>query len=323
MQANKLTVIRDSPAPIIPALVAGAGERAALRFLEFFTVNIRNKNTRKAYARAAGAFLHWCKGQGIDRLQDVQPVHVAGYVEQLGRTMSPPSVKQHLACIRMLFDWLVTGQVMPSNPAHAVRGPRHSVSKGSTPVLSSEEATALLKDMDVSTVVGLRDRALIAVMTYTFARVGAVVALNVEDYYPQKKRWWLRLREKNGKVNEMPCHHKLEAYLDAYISAAGIAEDRKGPLFRAAIRRTKTLSDHAMSRTDVWYMVRRRAVDADIETSIGCHTFRATGITDYLTNGGKLEIAQRMAGHSNAKTTGLYDRRNDDISVSEVERVGI
>ena len=160
-------------------------------------------------------------------------------------------------------------------------------------------------------------------MTYTFARVGAVVALNVEDYYPQKKRWWLRLREKNGKVNEMPCHHKLEAYLDEYIKAAGIAEDRKGPLFRAAIGRTKKLGGHAMSRIDVWYMVRRRAVDADIETSIGCHTFRATGITDYLTNGGSIEIAQRMAGHSNAKTTGLYDRRNDDISVSEVEKVGI
>jgi len=310
-------------APELPALIGRVGKPASMRFLEFFTVNIRNKNTRNAYARAAAAFLHWCEAKGIDRLQDVQPVHVAGYVEQLGRTMSPPSVKQHLACIRMLFDWLVTGQVMPFNPAHAVRGPRHSVSKGSTPVLAPEEATALLKDMDVSTVVGLRDRALIAVMTYTFARVGAVVALNVEDYYPQKKRWWLRLREKNGKVNEMPCHHKLEAYLDEYIKAAGIADDRKGPLFRAAIRRTKKLSDHAMSRTDVWYMVRRRATDADIETSIGCHTFRATGITDYLTNGGKLEIAQRMAGHSNAKTTGLYDRRNDDISVSEVERVGI
>jgi site-specific recombinase XerD len=307
----------------VPALIAGAGKRASLRFLEFFTVAIRNKNTRKAYARAAAAFLHWCEAKGIDRLQDVQPVHVAGYVEQLGREMSPPSVKQHLACIRMLFDWLVTGQVIPLNPAHAVRGPRHSVSKGSTPVLSSEEATALLKDMDVSTVVGLRDRALIAVMTYTFARVGAVVALNVEDYYPQKKRWWLRLREKNGKVNEMPCHHKLEAYLDAYISAAGIADDRKEPLFRAAIGRTKKLGPGAMSRTDVWYMVRRRASDASIETSIGCHTFRATGITDYLTNGGRIEVAQRMAGHSNAKTTGLYDRRNDDISVGEVERIGI
>jgi site-specific recombinase XerD len=109
-------------------------------------------------------------------------MHVAAYIENLAREMSPPSVKQHLACIRMMFDWLVTGQVVPSNPAHSVRGPRHSVSKGSTPVLSSEEATALLTGMDVSTIMGLRDRAIIAVMTYTFARVGAVVALTVEGY---------------------------------------------------------------------------------------------------------------------------------------------
>ena len=223
----------------------------------------------------------------------------------------------------MLFDWLVTGQVVPVNPAHSVRGPRHSVSKGVTPVLSSEEATALLTGMNVSTVVGLRDRAIIAVMTYTFARVGAVVALNVENYYSQKKRWWLRLSEKNGKVNEMPCHHKLEAYLDAYIDTAGIERDRKGPLFRAAIGKTKKLGKGRMSRKDVWCMVRRRAADAGIETPIGCHTFRATGITDYLTNGGRIEVAQKMAGHSNAKTTGLYDRRNDDISVGEVERIGI
>jgi integrase/recombinase XerD len=154
---------------------------------------------------------------------------------------------QHLACIRMLFDCLVTGQVMPSNPAHSVRGPRHSVSKGVTPVLSSEEATALLTGMDVSSVVGLRDRAIFAVMTYTFARVGAVVALNVEDYFAQKKRWWLRLREKNGKVNEMPCHHKFEEYLDAYIKAAGIEDDRKGPLFRSAIGKTKRLGQGAIS----------------------------------------------------------------------------
>jgi len=250
-------------------------------------------------------------------------VRVAAYIEQLAKEMSPPSVKQQLACIRMLFDWLVTGQVMPSNPAHSVRGPRHSVSMGVTPVLSSEEATALLTGMDVSTVVGLRDRAIIAVMTYTFARVGAVVALTVEDYFAQKKRWWLRLREKNGKVNEIPCHHKLEEYLDAYLHAADIEGDRKKPLFRAAIGKTKKLGQGAMSRTDVWYMVRRRVADAGIETAIGCHTFRATGITDYLTNGGRIEVAQRMAGHSNAKTTGLYDRRNDDVSVGEVERIGI
>jgi site-specific recombinase XerD len=188
----------------LPAIIAGAGKGAKTRFLEFFTVNIRNPNTRAAYHRAAVEFLQWCEARRIGGLDEVRPVHVAAYVEQLGRRISAPSVKQHLACIRMLFDWLVTGQVVPINPAHSVRGPRHSVSKGVTPVLSSEEATALLGGMDVSTVVGLRDRAIIAVMTYTFARVGAVVTLNVEDYYSQKKRWWLRLREKNDSSMKCP-----------------------------------------------------------------------------------------------------------------------
>jgi len=161
-------------------------------------------------------------------------------------------------------------------------------------------------------------------MTYTFARVGAVVALTVEDYFSQKKPWWLRLHEKNGKLYEMPCYHKLEQYLDAHITAArGVVGDRKGPLFRSAIGKTAQLTDRPMLRGDVWSMVRRHASDAGIETAIECHTFRATGITDYLTNGGRIEVAQRMAGHSNAKTTGLYDRRNDDISVGEVERIGI
>ena len=204
-------ILKDSK-PKLPALITGTGKRAAGRFLEFFTVNIRNRNTRAAYARAARNFLAWCEEHGLGRLQDVQPVHVAAYIEGLQAERAAPTVKQHLACIRMLFDWLVTGQIVAANPAHSVRGPRHSVSKGSTPVLSSEEARELLQGMDVSSVVGLRDRAIIATMTYTFGRVGAVVALKVEDYYPQKKRWWLRLHEKNGKVNEMPCHHKGFAF---------------------------------------------------------------------------------------------------------------
>ena len=171
MNAAQSVVLSITVADGLPVLIAGAGDRAALRFVEFFTVTIRNKNTRAAYARAAAEFLRWCEGQQIGALGHVQPVHVAAYVEQLQGKRSAPTVKQHLACIRMLFDWLVTGQVMPTNPAHSVRGPRHSVTKGVTPVLSSEEATALLTGMDVSTVAGLRDRAAIAVMTYTFARV--------------------------------------------------------------------------------------------------------------------------------------------------------
>lgn len=198
---NQLTTIEVSSGTMLPALIAEAGERAAWRFVEFFTVNIRNPNTRAAYGRAAAAFLYWCERHGISSLADVQPMLVAAYIEQLQGQRSAPTVKQHLACIRMLFDWLVTGQVVPTNPAHSVRGPRHSVSRGSTPVLASEEASMLLGGMDVSSVVGLRDRALIAVMTYTFARVSAVVSLRVEDYYSQKKRWWVRLRAFTGSVN--------------------------------------------------------------------------------------------------------------------------
>lgn len=319
----ELTTIQNTSGPELPALIHMAGERAAWRFVEFFTVHIRNKNTRTAYGQAAGAFLRWCEGRGITRIEDVQPMNVAGYIEQLQMTRKAPTVKQHLACIRMLFDWLVTGQVIASNPAHAVRGPRHSVMKGSTTVMSSQEATAFLNSINTSHVVGLRDRALIGVMVYAFARVSAVVSLKVEDYFPLRKRWWLRLSEKGGKVNEMGCHHKLEQFLDEYIAAAGIAEDVKSPLFRAAIGRTGKLSERGMSRVDAWYMVRRRAKDAGLEAAIGNHSFRAIGITDYLENGGDINIAKRMAGHSNIKTTELYDRRGDEISFSEIERVGI
>jgi integrase/recombinase XerD len=190
----------------VPQLIGRAGHQAAWRFLEFFTVHIRNANTRAAYGRAAAFFLHWCEERGISDLTEIKPMHVAGYIEQLRGERSAPTVKQHLACLRMLFDWLVTGQIIPTNPAQSVRGPRHSVSKGATAVISSPEARGLLDSIDAATIVGLRDRALIAVMAFTFARVSAVVGLKVEDYYPQNKRWWLRLREKNGKVNEMPCH---------------------------------------------------------------------------------------------------------------------
>lgn len=318
------TELVPSPsAPALPVLIASAGERANWRFLEFFTVNIRNKNTRAAYTVAARAFLDWCEEKGMSELADVKPIHVAAYIEQLQAKMKAPSVKQHLACIRMLFSWLVTGQIIPTSPAAEVRGPRYSIKKGSTTVMSSQETTAFLKSIDSSHIVGLRDRAFIAVMAYTFARVSAVVNLKVEDYFPLKKRWWLRLQEKGGKVNEMGCHHKLEQYLDEYIAAAGIAEDKKGPLFRAAIGRTRTLADRPISRVDAWYMVRRRARDAGIEGAICNHSFRAIGITDYMNNGGDITIAQRMAGHEDISTTRLYDRRNDDIDFGEIERVGI
>lgn len=301
----------------VPALYA-PDAAAARRAFEFFAVNIRNPNTRKAYARAASEFATWCSSRGLNDIRHVQPVHVAAYIESL--TLAAPSVKQRLAALRMLFDWLVIGQVLPMNPASAVRGPRHSVKKGKTPVLSAQEVRALIDAIDTTTVIGLRDRALIGLMVYAFARVGAATQMRLEDVYVQARKTWVRLHEKGGKEHEMPCHSNLEAWLRAYIDGASLVGG-KTYLFRSAAGRTGELSANPIGQGDVFRMVGKRAAAAGIRTRIGCHSFRATGITEYLRNGGRLEVAQQMANHESARTTGLYDRRRDQMSLDEVERI--
>jgi site-specific recombinase XerD len=309
---------------VVPRVIADAGDKAARRFLEFFAATIRNKNTRMAYYRAAARFFAWCDHHRIGEIVDIEPLHIATYIEALGKDgFEKPSVKQHLAAIRMLFDWLVVGQVVATNPAHSVRGPKHVVKTGKTTVLTGEQARELLDSIDTSTLVGLRDRALISVMTFAFARISAVVDMRVEDYYPKGKRWWVRLHEKGGKRHEMPAHHNLEAYLDAYIKAAGVGDQGKAPLFRSAAGRTGALTDKPMNRVDAWRMIQRRRADLGMHIKVGCHTFRATGITAYLEAGGTLENAQAMAAHESPRTTKLYDRTGDEITLDEVERIMI
>jgi len=307
--------------PVLPGVVLDAGVRATRAYLEFLLASIRNPNTRLAYAHALTEFLLWCEERGRS-LERIDPLTVAAYVEKLTRERSAPTVKQHLAAIRMLFDSLVLKQVVPFNPASSVRGPKHVVKRGKTPVLAAEQARHLLDFIDTSKIAGLRDRAIIAVMVYSFARVGAVVAMNVEDYYPDGKRFWLRLHEKGGKLHQVPAHHNAEAYLDAYIEAAGVAGEKKEPLFRT-LDEHRQLTAERMTRNDVLRMVKRRARDAGLPHEISCHTFRATGITAYLENGGTIENAQAIAAHESPRTTKLYDRTSDEITLDEVERIAI
>ena len=320
----------------VPAVIAADGPKAAERFFTFFTDNIRNKNTRAAYYRNACRFFVWCEARGL-ALQDVRSYHVSAYVEELGQSHEAPSVKQHLATIRMLFDWLIVGQVVAANPAQAVRGPKHVVKKGKTPVLNEDEARQLLTRIPVMEVdkatgrpdpnrpnlIGIRDRAIIAVCLYSFARIEAALGMDVGDYYPQGKRWWFRLHEKGGKRHDMPAHHKAEEYVDAYLEAAGLKDQKNAPLFRAAVGKTKNLGSKRMTRHAALKMIQRRARHAGVLTPICCHSFRATGITNYLLNGGTLEKAQKMANHESAKTTKLYDRRDDELTLDEVERITI
>jgi integrase len=198
--------------------------------------------------------------------------------------------------IRHLFDWFVVGQVMPANPASSVRGPSHVVKRGKTPVLSPKEARRVLDAIDVSTHAGLRDRALIALMVFSFARIGAALTMKVEDVFVQNRRLWVRLREKGGKRHEMPCHHNLETYLRAYLDG-GIAAHPKGPLFRTidwAAHQNSSAPGHR-PRHDPPARRRRR----------------------YLEN------AAAMANHASTRTTQLYDRRRDEVNLDEVERISI
>ncbi len=313
---------------------SSGGESAARRFLEFFTVTIRNPHTRRAYYRAASALLDFCEERGLRELGQIQPMMVAAFIETRTGQKSAPTVKQELAAIRQMFDYLVTGHVVEVNPAAAVRGPRYSVQKGKTPVLAREDARHLLGSIPTTYIykegnaektapnlVGLRDRALIALMIFSFARVGAVTKLSVGDYQQNGKKFSIGLKEKGGKFHELPVHHLAEEYLDAYLKASGIEEQKRTPLFRTSRGRSGRLSDKGMTSSDVLYMVKRRAAAAGLPGSTCCHTFRGTGITAYLENGGTVENAQAIASHADPRTTRLYDRRSDKITLTEIERI--
>jgi len=304
----------------MPAVIGRAGNAAAFRFIEFFTATIRNRNTRAAYAQAVTQFFAWCELHRVRTLEQINPLVIATYIEN--HQGAAPTVKQHLAAIRMLFDFLVTGQIVPMNPASSVRGPKHVVHRGKTPVLKADQARTLIDSIKIDSIVGLRDRAIIGLMCYTFARVSAMVHMHTEDYYQNGKRWWVRLHEKGGKRHEVPAHHNAEAYLDEYLAAAGIRDEKKSPLFRSVDHRRK-LTANPLTRTDILRMVKRRAIEAGLPSSTCCHTFRATGITAYLENGGTIENAQAIAAHESPRTTKLYDRTNDDITLDEVERIAI
>jgi integrase/recombinase XerD len=307
----------------LPEIIAEAGERTAQRFIEFFAATIRNRHTRIAYIHAVARFLEFCDFRGLT-LERIDSLVVATYIEHLTQIRSAPTVKLHLAAIRVSLDYLVSGGNLSVNPAWSVRGPKHVVKKGKTPVLSAAQARELLDSIDTTTLIGLRDRALIGVMVYSFARVGAVVKMNVEDYWQNGKRWWIRLHEKGGKHHEVPAHHNAEAYLDAYGHAAGISGARKSPLFRTFDRKTgDAVTERRMNTNDVLRMIKRRARRIGLPIGTCCHTFRATGITAYLENGGTIENAQAIAAHESPRTTKLYDRTSDEITLDEIEKISI
>jgi site-specific recombinase XerD len=239
---------------------------AARRFVEFFTANVRNANTRRTYVWAMVEFATWCNQNGLQGVRDIEPVHVGAYVECLQKRLAAPSIKLQLAALRMLFEWLVAGQVLAVNPTSSIRNPKHDVGNRKALMLTAEEARALLDSIDTSVHIGLRDRALITLMIYNFARVDAALKIRIEDVDTQGRRAWIRLHGKDGKRYDLPVHHNLDEYLHAYIEGAGLGHDRNGFLFRTAQGHTGKLSNKPMSQTDAWRMIERRAHAASIRS---------------------------------------------------------
>jgi site-specific recombinase XerD len=302
-----------------PAIVVAAGGGAEFAWDEFFKGQIANSHTRKNYAHAVRDFLGWCDHP--DRripLVRIAPGDVGDYLASL--ELATPTKKLRLAALRKFFDLLVVRHVVILNPASSVRAERYSAIEGKTPEIGVKQARELLQSIDASNVVGLRDRAVLAVLVYTAARVGAVAKLTLKNLRHDGSQYSLRLSEKGGKSREIPVRHDLERMLLGYIEAAGVTD---GPLFRTALRRTKKLTDKAMSGTDVCRMMKRRLKAAGLPDQFSPHSFRVATITDLLAQDVPLEDVQHLAGHADPRTTRLYDRRRRKVTRNIVERISI
>jgi integrase/recombinase XerD len=300
-----------------PAIVKAAGKAAEFAWEEFFQAELANAHTRKNYMHAVRQFLAWVEGRGLE-LPRITPADVGEYLQ--GLDLAVPTKKLHLAALRRFFDRLVNRHVAVINPAATVKAERYAVVEGKTPEIGAEQARTLLRSIDASNVVGLRDRAVLAVLVYTAARVGAVARLSVKNLMHDGSEYTLRFSEKGGKSREIPVRHDLEQLLLSYLQAAGIAE---GPFFRTANRKTKTLTKNAMSGIDVCRMMKRRLKAAGLPGHFSPHSFRVATVTDLLGQNVPLEDVQYLAGHADPRTTRIYDRRRRKVTRNVVERISI
>jgi site-specific recombinase XerD len=286
---------------------------------EFFAARIRNPNTRLAYLQGVRRFVSFCQSENLG-VADVKAKHVAAWAHS--HTGSVATIRLHLSGVRQLFDHLTVRGLLTHNPSLSVKNPRMRVTTGKTPVMDKADARILL-DSIANTPVGKRDKALIAAMLFSFARISALLSMKVEDYVNAGRRAYLRLHEKGGRHTLVPVHPTLADALDAYLSVSGIVDEKKGPLSRAATKGRSGFSTREWDRSLACRMVKRRCVQAGLGDVFSCHTFRATGITEYLKAGGSLENAQQIAGHSSASTTKLYDRRQEEVGRDELLRIVI
>ncbi|VTS08054.1 tyrosine-type recombinase/integrase [Tuwongella immobilis] len=286
---------------------------------DFFAGRIANSHTRKAYLRAARQFFAWCDTRGVPP-KGVTAGLIARYFNERGWAV--PTEKQHLAALRSLFDHLVAERLLDINPAASVRRARYSQDEGKTAEITTAEVRRLLSTIDTSNVLGLRDRAIIGVLNFTGARVGAIAALRLGDIRDDGSITTLHFREKNGKRRAVPVRPDLESWLRAYQHAADIDCDprmnRDAPLFRCVQwdKSSRRLITNKSNMTPEYMrrMIKRRCKAANLSERITPHSFRVKTVTTLLQAGQPLEDVQYLVGHADPRTTRLYDRRKKRVT---------
>lgn len=292
--------------------------KTAETLLNILEGRISNANTRGAYKIAWRSFFVFCSEYNLT-LERVKPYHVGMWLKR--HTGSVSTQRQHLAAVRLLFDHLLEQGVLDINPAARAKPPRMGRETSPTPVFELEEIKTLFETINGGSLLHIRDKALFSVLLYSWARVSALVALKVEDYYQRKGERWLRLQEKRGKIHEVPVHSKAREAVDHWLQVSGLETNPAAPLFPAFGKDKKTIQLRHLSRTSIWKLVQARVRASGLEKRVCCHSFRATGITEYMNAGGALDIAQRIAGHAELSTTKIYDRSKDRVTIAEIERV--
>jgi len=317
-------ILPSTGAEELPAIIHRAGANAVFAAKEFFEGTLRNEHTRRAYRHAVNRFLKWAEKHGGGELTQIAPWHVGEYFTELAKTTSIATRNQHLSALRHFFDGMVTRHAIVLNPALSVRGERYSVIEGKTPEIPIPDARKLLASMDTSHVVGLRDRALLAVLVYTGSRAGAAAKLKRGDFYHAGGQWMLHFEEKGGKSREIPVRNDLKEMISAYIDAVGLREAAKDtPLFQSALKKKRRLSGKAIHVNDICRMMKRRLKDFAMPLLYSPHSFRVTTITDLLEQNVPREDVQHLAGHADPRTTNLYDRRERRIKKNIVDKISV
>jgi site-specific recombinase XerD len=293
-------------------------KKTAETLLNTLEGQIENLNTRRAYKTAWSQFFRFCSKKKLE-LNQVRPYHFELWRNH--HTGGVATQRQHLAAIRLLFDELLRSGIVDLNPAARVRVPRLNRALSHTPIFEEEEIKSFMDGLEPVSLIEFRDRALFSTMLYTWARVSAVIALQVEDYYERKGIRWLRLKEKRGNLNEVPVHSLARNAIDEWLTESGLNGNPSMPLFPAFSQNRELITTRHMTRVNVWTLIQTRARAIGIKKRIGCHSFRATGLTAYMNAGGQLDIAQRIAGHSQLSTTKIYDRSKDRVTIEEIEKV--